>query len=134
MTYYRKEWKLYVVHFLMKESIRDPYGKLLDESLYIAVELFQFNNPEEAYTHVMEMVQSNMHSDAQHDKDGNIIRQECIGLNNIGLLQTTLDQLKEDLDSEPNYGVTLSTINLAKIDVSLAAAYITKKEELDLFI
>ncbi len=134
MTNYREDWNLYVVNFLMKETIKDDHENFLSESYYISVELFRFKNPEEAYNLVQQMVENNGLSYVYRNEKGNTIELECIGLNDLDLLQTNPQQMKNDLEAGYEYGFDITTINLNNIQNPIDSFLTKSKSDLKLFM
>ncbi|MBO9699954.1 MAG: hypothetical protein J7604_07070 [Sporocytophaga sp.] len=131
MTYYHKDWNLYVANLLMKETIEDSNGSILNESFFILIELFQFENPEVAYLEIVRLIESNVYSDRYRDK-GNIVELKCIGLNELDLLQTNIDDIKSKLRDKDSNGITITGIGIDKFN-RMTSPSIKRKEELKLF-
>lgn len=131
MTYYHKDYNLYVAHLLMKEVVKDPNEKVLNERYYISIEMFKFENPEVAYTEIMTMIKSGVYTYA--DREGeNIIEIKCIRLDELDLIQYTMDGIKSQLSEKDSNGFTISSISLAghdNIDLNTEK----RKEDLKLF-
>jgi hypothetical protein len=132
MTYYQKEWNLYVANFLMKETVNDEEGKILSESHYICVELFRYDNPEEAYKAIMAMVNDESLS-YKYRHEGNIVELKCVGLNDLDLLQTNIDKIKDDMGKAKTfYSLDIATVNLEGLNKDVSHL-IKKKDDLSLF-
>jgi hypothetical protein len=130
MTYYQEGWNLYVARFLMKKIVKDAFGKIVKETHYIDVQLFQFDNPEDAFNEIIEMTKSRTLSYANRE-EGNTIELSCIGLNDLDILQSNFEQIKETLETE-TYGIDLAIINLDEVKKDVSNL-ISKKEDLSLF-
>ncbi len=115
----------------MKETVMDSNGILLDESFFILIELFQFENPEVAYSEITRLIESNVYSDRNREKD-NIVEHKCIGLNELDLLQSNIDNIKSQLHEDGSYGITIAGIGFDKFN-RLTSPSIKRKEELKLF-
>jgi hypothetical protein len=129
MTYYQKGWNLYVANILMKKTVKDVNRKVLSESYYIAVELFQFNDPEEAYSEISKLIEANMYSDEVREGDG-IVAYESVRLDELDLLQTTMEGIKSQLMDKSVYSVNISIVKMNELE---NATSVKRKEELALF-
>lgn len=128
MTYYREEWNVYVAQFLMKEAVKDSDGLLLREQHHLTVKLFRFENPEEAYERIIDMITENILSDSYRDEHGNVVQCLCLGLNQLDLLQTNSLDMKNDLDKREMIDVTSVDLDFTEL-----SSLITRKENLHLF-
>jgi len=131
MTYYHRDWNLYVASILMKETANDSSGNIVNESYFIMIELFQFENPEVAYSEINQLIESDVYSDRFRDGD-NIIELKCIGLNELDLLQSNIDDIKSKLLEKDSKGVTIAGIGIDKFN-GLTSPSVKTKEELKLF-
>jgi hypothetical protein len=131
MTNLRKDWDLYVAHFLMKEIKKDDNGNILNESYYINIELFRYDSPEKAYAEIVETAKND--SDSYHDDEGNIIEVCCLGLNNLDKMLCSLEDINNDLKKEKqDYGVQIAIIRQEEFKAD-ENSMLRKKEDMDLF-
>ena len=131
MTCYREGWDLYAASLLMTATTRNYEDQILNESVYVMVELFKFEDPEKAYQSISGMIRDGNYSD-RFREDGNIIELKCLGLYDLDLLQTNLDEIKQHFEGDWHYGVDIASVNLDHIGSGLSGL-IKKKEDLSLF-
>lgn len=131
MTYYQKDWNIYIANFLMKTVVKfdmgEKAGEIKSESYFIAVELFRCENPEEAYDRISAIAKSG-HQDSYHDGE-DLVEIHYVGLNDLDLLQKTVKNIN-DIFERNEYGVDITSIQLPGKDCN---AFIREKKALTLF-
>lgn len=131
MTYYKKDWNIYVANFLMKKVVKfdtaERGGEIKSESYFIAVELFRCENPEEAYNRISAIAKSG-HEDSYHDGE-DLVEIHYVGLNDLDLIQKT-DEFIKDIFERNEYGVDITSIRLPNQDFKM---FIREKKDLTLF-
>lgn len=114
----------------MRSVTKDYYDVIQDESYYISVQLFQFENPEKAYEKIIKIVQNESLSDRYREGDY-IIELSCIGLNELDLLQTNIEELNRDLKTL-DYGIDITSLDLDTPKEKILKL-VKSKEDLKLF-
>ncbi len=131
MTYYEKDWNIYVANFLMKKVVKfdtaEREGEIKSESYFIAVELFRCENPEEAYNRISAIAKSG-HLDSYHEGE-DLVEIHYVGLNDLDLIQKT-DEFIKDIFESNECGVDITSIQLPNQDFKM---FIREKKDLTLF-
>ena len=93
--------------------------------------LYAFPDAETAYQRIKEWVDGD--SDCNHDGEGDLTRFYNLGIHEIELLSSSLEDLSEDLPKQAkDYGFSFGTFNITDVDEN-GIPLIRKKQDLEIF-
>lgn len=131
MTYWQKDWNLYVCRYVITQKVIDHTDKgsfTIQDTHYIKIDIFKSDNPEEAYEYALAEI-SGLDYGYRND-EGQEVRDVCVGINELDLLQTNISSLENTVKNSESY--TIETISEEEMNKK-PKELVRKKEELKLF-
>lgn len=131
MTYWRKEWNLYVCRFVFSSKTvghTDQGDLLVEESYYTQLELFKSNHPEHAYEHAVSLIPQ-LNYGYRNDQ-GQEVQDVCLGIHDLDLLQENSSSLDNILSRDSS--ITLDVFSGTEMRKE-AVHLVRHKEDFSLF-